>query len=135
MSEKFSAMKLLTFLLYFPMTPLLFMAWIDDGNLGHLLCGLSLIPALAVGLVHLKQPTWRSRLLVFLAFLVAGALGLGILVFGWLAISLLFASAQGAQAKNVNSLLVAFTALVELVVPILGALVGSRIAARRGTNV
>lgn len=124
-------MKWLTFALYFPVAPLLFMGWLDDANLGHLLCGVSLIPALAVGLIHLKQPSWRARLLVFLAFLLAGTLGLGILVFGWLAISLLFASAQGAQAKNVSSLLVAFTALVELVVPILGAVVGARIAARQ----
>ena len=64
-------------------------------------------------------------------FLAAGALGMATLIFGWLAISLLFASAHGDQAKSVNLLLIAFTALVEISAPILGALVGSRIAARK----
>jgi hypothetical protein len=121
----------LTFLIYFPVIPLLFMAWIPDANLNHLLGLSSLLPGLVTGLVHLKQPSWRARLWVLVSFIASIVVGLMILVFGWLAISLLFASARGAQAKNVEYLMIAFTVSVELTLPILGALLGSVIASHR----
>lgn len=127
-------MRWLSFLVYFPVIPLLFMSWIPDANLNHLVGLSSLVPGLVVGLMHLKQPTWSARLSVLVGFLLSILLGLGVLVFGWLAISLLFASASGAQARNVGYLMVAFTVAVEVVAPILGAFMGSFVAARRAAQ-
>ena len=120
--------------LSFPIAPLLLMLYVPGDDRGHLLALVGLASGLAAGRIHLKQSTWRARRFVFVGFLVAAGLGTFPWLMGLLAIAFLFASTSASQANLVNSLVLAFTALMLLVVPPLGAWSGSRAAASRSAR-
>lgn len=124
----------LFFLLYFPIAPLLLMGYMpSNDNSARMLTLVGLVSGLVVGLIHLKQSTWRARLSVFVGYLVAAGLGTFLWLMGLLAISLLFASVSGAEARMVSYLMLGFTALMLLMAPPLGAWIGSRVAASRSS--
>lgn len=128
-------MDRLFFLLYFPIAPLLFMAYLpSNDNNAHMIALVGMASGLAVGRIHLKQSTWRARLSVLIGFLVAAGLGTFLWLMGLLAISLLFASVSGSEAKMVSNLMLGFTALMVLVAPPLGAWTGSRLAASKAAQ-
>ena len=128
-------MSRLFFLLYCPIAPLLLMLYMPpNDDSAHMLTLVGLVSGLAVGRIHLKQPTWRARLFVLVGYLVAAGLGTFLWLMGLLAISFLFASVSGSQAKMVGYLMLAFTALMLLVAPPLGAWLGSRTAASRSAQ-